>query len=435
MITAIATAKYLEKNDEIILIEKNNSLGKKLLLTGNGRCNIANSKPIKDQLSIFNNKAKNFLKHSFHTLNNEDLLAIFKEKKLKFREEENGRYFPITDDANSILEILKNYLDELNVEILLNNSVNLIQKDENDLFEIKTNKLTISSEKIIIATGGITYPKTGSSGDGYKIATTFNHSIITPKPGLIPLKIENNYLKQLSGLTLEDVEISYNGNISENENKSKKKMKNIKIRGNILITHFGLSGPAILNLSNYIIENMDNNNQTFENKNNFQNQIDFNDLFISIDLTPSLSQEELNKRIIEDSQKNGKTMIKNYMKYYLKNRFIDYFLNSSNLSGNKTLSNMKKKDKTRIINNLKDFNIKIKSLMPEEVAMITCGGVKISEINSKTMESKLVNGLYFAGELLEPCGPTGGYNLQIAFSTGYLAGKSVADSINIKNDK
>jgi len=457
MMAAIATGKYLNTESRIVLIEKTDCLGKKLLLTGGGRCNIANASPIKDQLKKF--KDKSFLKHSFFTLNNEQLLAIFKEKGLEFKEE-NGRYFPVTDEAKSVLNILKDYLKELKVDILLNHPVKSITKNKENLFEIKSSKSTIFSEKIILATGGISYPKTGSSGDGYKIAKEFNHSIATLKPGLIPLKVKNKELKELSGITLENVEVSFKQKNNSDKNKFKNKNLIFKNQGNVLITHFGLSGPVILDLSNFIIEDMIQNNLNYHvnyyndneiinlknkyqdneiinlnNKYNDNEKINFyfadeeNDLneIIFIDLIPDVREEELRQKIAKDSQKYGKTMIKNYMKFYLKNRFIEFFLKIANVDGETTLSNMTKKDKNKIVANLKNLRVEISGFMPKEQAMITCGGVNADEIDSKTMESKLAKNLYFAGELLEPYGPTGGYNLQLAFSTGYLAGKSCVE--------
>ena len=413
MMAGIAAGKHLNNNPNIVLIEKTDSLGKKLLLTGGRRCNIANASPIKNQLDRF--RDKNFLKHSFYSLTNEQLLAIFKEKGLEFKIE-NGRYFPVTDDSKSILNILKDYLKELKIDILLNSPVKSVSKNEKDLFKIKTSNSDIFSEKIIIATGGITYPQTGSSGDGYRIATDFGHSIATLKPGLIPLKVKSEEFRKLSGITLEDVEVSFKQKNYSKNNSLKNKNKIVKVQGNVLITHFGLSGPGILDLSNFIIEDI------------IQENHDFNDS-IFLDLVPKMSEEELRKKIANDSQKYGKTKIKNYMKFYLKNRFIDFFLNIANVDGNVTLSNMRKKDKNKLISTIKQLAIEIDGILAKEVAMITCGGVNIKEISPKTMESKLTNGLYIAGELLEPYGPTGGYNLQLAFSTGYLAGKSCTNSI------
>ncbi|MDR2830365.1 MAG: NAD(P)/FAD-dependent oxidoreductase [Methanobrevibacter sp.] len=399
MMAAISVGKILNSNlKEIVLIEKTN-LGEKLLLTGGGRANIANSKPIKEQLLKFNTN-ENFLKHSFYSFTNEDLLAIFKNKGLKFKEEANGKYFPINGNANLVIEVLKEYLDELNVDVKLNMCVEIITKEDSG-FHIKIRgKDNIISSKVILATGGKTYPKTGSTGHGYKIAKNFKHEISPIKPGIVPIAIKDKELQKLSGITLEDVEVSFRDN------------KN-KIKGNILISHFGLSGPAILDLSNFY-----NNNTN-----------------ISIDLIPNMTENELNKKIVSDLDSKGKMLIKNYLKLYQKNRFIDYFLKVIAVDGDKKLSNLSKKDRIKIINNLKEFIIDIDGVLSFDTAMITCGGVKADEVNSKTMESKLIPGLFFAGELLEPAGLTGGYNLQMAFSTGFLAGKSATKHFNNLNIK
>ncbi|GAA5819397.1 MAG: NAD(P)/FAD-dependent oxidoreductase [Methanobrevibacter sp. CfCl-M3] len=393
MSAAIAIGNIIDhwRMKEIVLIEKTN-LGEKLLLTGGGKANIANSKPIKEQLLKFN-EDRNFLKHSFYSFNNEDLLNIFKLKGLKFREEENGKYFPIIGGAQTILKILKEYLNETEVEIKLNNRVESITK-EDDYFIIKIkDKNDIVASKVILSTGGKSYPETGSTGDGYKIAKNFKHQISTIKPGLVPFKVNEEELQKLSGIKLEDVEVSFEN--CEN-----------KVRGNILISHFGLSGPAILDLSNYY-----NNNTA-----------------VLIDLIPSMNHYDLNMKIIDDSSSKGKISLKNYLKLHLKNRFISYFLKVIDIDENEKLGNLSKKDRLIIVNNLKQLKINFNGILSYKTAMITCGGVKTNKINPKTMESKLVPGLFFAGELIEPSGLTGGYNLQMAFSTGFLAGKSAAKS-------
>lgn len=442
MAAAIAASQNFNKRNqennanEVILIEKNDILGKKLLLTGNGRCNIANSKDIKEQLNLL--KHKNFLKHSFYSFSNKNLLAIFKKKGLEFKEE-GGRYFPVTDDANFILTILKEYLNDLNVSVQLNTTVESISKEYEETTEriaelekkfiLKTSQGSLISDKLIIATGGITYPQTGSNGEGYEIAKSLHHEISQIKPGLIQLKTNNSYLKDLSGISFENIKVSY---------------KKHHIFGNVLITHTGLSGPGILDISNYIMEDIDfNTNIDLDiGKNNDTNIKDtkvknisnlLNKIAISIDFIPNISNEELNKKIILDSQENGKTMIKNYLKYYLKNRFIAIFLNSIKVDGNKQLSNLNKKERNEIISKLKEYQIKVNNIPSAKIAMITIGGILTKDINPKTMESKIEKNLYFAGEIMEPYGPTGGYNLQISFSTGFLAGKSAAKSFKHNN--
>ncbi|KZX12231.1 BaiN/RdsA family NAD(P)/FAD-dependent oxidoreductase [Methanobrevibacter filiformis] len=432
---------------EVILIEKNEDLGKKLLLTGGGRCNITNNQPIKEQLNEISHK--NFLKHSFHTLTNDKLIAIFKKKGLDFKIE-NNKIYPKTDDSNSILKILKEYLKENKVDILLNNPVNYVEKEEEtETFKIGTKSGIITSEKVIIATGGITYPQTGSTGEGHKIAIDFNHKLSKIHPGLIPLKSNESWLSKLSGITLEDVKITFKAKKNKiHENN----LNQITIRGNVLISHFGLTGPGIIDLSNEILKIVDykinvidvvsncsideNKDKDHYNENNDQinkkenNKHVFSNAEISLDLIPNYSDNDLKNKLNEDFQKHGKKQIKNYMKLYLKNRMIEEFLRIANVNCDKTLNNMNKKDKNNLIANLKSFKIKITGVMPYKTGMITCGGIETKDINPKTMESKIVNNLFFTGEVLEHYGPSGGYNLQIAFSTGYLGGKSASENNN-----
>lgn len=410
---AIKAAKELEPHS-VCLIEKNDSLGKKLLLTGGGRCNITNNTPIHEQLNYYN-KNKNFLKHSLYTLPPEKLIAIFEEKGLEFHEEDKKRVFPDTEDSESILNILKKYIEELEIDVYYNITIDSesIEHELNEnmeaIFTIKSGELAISSEKLIIATGGMTYPGTGSTGDGYKIAEKMNHSLTSIKPGLVSFKVDDFLLTSLTGLQLENVEVSF-----------KDKNKKIAIVGDVLISHFGLTGPAIIDLSNKLLEKSDYN-ILGQNKELITDKI-------AIDFCKDKTEEEINRQITEDTPNQGTTKIKNYIKYFLANNFIDYFLMTVQVSSHKTMANLSKKDKNKIITNLKHFEIKIAGL-EEEIAKVTLGGVKSSEINSKTLESKFVEGLYFAGELLEVTGPTGGYNLEIAFSTGYLAGQEAANTL------
>lgn len=413
MTAAIKAAQELGPHS-VCLIEKNDSLGKKLLLTGGGRCNITNNTPVHEQLNYYN-KNKNFLKHSLYTLPPEKLIAIFQEKDLDFHEEDKKRVFPDTEDSESVLNILKEYIEELEIDVYYNIAIDSdsIEHELNENmeaeFSIKSEELAISSERLIIATGGISYPGTGSSGDGYKIAEKMSHNISPIKPGLVSFKVDDFLLTSLTGLQLENVEVSF-----------KDKNKKIAIVGDVLISHFGLTGPAIIDLSNKLLE-----------KSNYnllgQNQELATDK-IAIDFCKDKSEEDINNQITEDTPNQGTTKIKNYMKYFLANNFIDYFLMTVQVSSHKTMANLSKKDKNKIIANLKHFEIEIAGL-EDEIAKVTIGGVKSSEINSKSLESKFVQGLYFAGELLEVAGPTGGYNLEIAFSTGYLAGQEAANTL------
>ena len=424
MMAAIRAAQILGPKT-VCIMEKNDSLGKKLLMTGGGRCNIANSTPIHDQLNYYN-KNKNFLKHALYTLPQDKLLEIFEEKDLEFHIEDKKRIFPDSEDAQDILDVLEEYLEELEVDIHTNCPINAndIEHELNErmepVFLIENEKLSLNASKIIVSTGGITYPSTGSTGDGYRIASKMNHTITDIKPGLVSFNVDDFLLRSLSGLTLNDVELSF-----------KDKKKKISVRGDALISHFGLTGPAVIDLSNLLIEKSkftildDNLNQKDDD------EIESLELFtnkISIDFTPDMTEEEIKEQITKDTPDNGKMSLKNYMKKFLPANFIDYFLMKINISPSKTMANITKKDKNKIAENLKRHPIEIESL-EINLAKVTIGGVKSKEIDSKTLQSRFVDGLYFAGEVLEMAGPTGGYNLQIAFSTGYLAGQEAANSL------
>lgn len=424
MMAAIKAAQELGPKT-VCIIEKNDSLGKKLLMTGGGRCNITNNTPIHDQLNYYN-KNKNFLKHALYTLPQEKLLALFEEKDLEFHQEDNKRVFPDSEDAHDILDILEEYLEELEVDTHTNCPINAndIEHELNEnmepVFLIENDKLSLNASKIIVSTGGITYPNTGSTGDGYRIASKMNHTITDIKPGLVSFNVDDFLLGSMSGLALNDVEISF-----------KDKKKKVSIRGDILISHFGLTGPAVIDLSNKLIEK--SNFSVLDEGLNLKDDGELEELElytnkISIDFCPDLTEEEIKDKITKDTPNNGTLKIKNYMKNFLPSNFIDYFLMKLDISPNKTMANITKKDKNKIAENLKRHSIEIESL-EMDLAKVTIGGVKSKEIDSKTLQSRFVDGLYFAGEILEVAGPTGGYNLQIAFSTGYLAGQEAANSL------
>ena len=384
MMAAIAASK----TSKVILLEKNSSLGSKLLLTGGGRCNITNNKPIKKLLNSFDNK--NFLKHSFYTLTNEKLLSFFEENGLNFIEEDDNRIFPETERSLDILNILKDNLDDVIIRY------NCQVKSIVDNFIINDE---IKAGKVIIATGGITYPQTGCSQDNYSLTS---QPITDIKYGLVPL-ITKKDLSDIAGVTLYDVVISYH---------------KIKTAGNVLISHVGLTGPGIINLSNEISKDvsyniLDDGNIELDEK-------------IAIDLCPDFNSEELKDKFSADFQSKGKTMIKNYLKLFLTNRFIDFFLSEIGIDGETQLSRIDKKSKNRLIEKLKSFPFEITGFN-DRLAKVTIGGVDLKYVNPKTMESTLVPNLYFAGEILDLHGPTGGYNLKIAFSTGYLAGMSAGE--------
>ena len=380
----IMAAIAASRTSDVILLEKNPSLGRKLLLTGGGRCNITNNKPIKQLLTFFNNK--NFLKHSFYSFTNENLFSIF---DFDFVEEDDNRMFPESGRSKDVLDGLTDKLD--GVSISYNFEVKTISEDFviNDKFK---------ADRIIIATGGVTYPQTGCSPDNYSLT---NQPITDIRYGLSPL-VTRKDLSLIAGVGLNDVVISY---------------KKSRVRGDILFSHVGLTGPAVINLSNEISEGI-----TY---NLLESEPDI-DLEIAIDLCPDHSREDLMDRFTMDFQDKGKTMLKNYLKQFLTNSFIEYFLSEINLDGDIQLSRINKKSKNRLIENLKRFTFEIVDFN-SKLSKVTIGGIDLKYINPKTMESTLVPGLYFAGEVLDLHGPTGGYNLKIAFSTGYLAGLAAGE--------
>ena len=372
------------KTSNVILLEKNSSLGKKLLLTGGGRCNITNNKPPKKLLTFFDEK--NFLKTSFYTFTNEDLFDLF---DFGFIEEDNNRVFPESEKSIDVLKGLEKHLD--NVKVRLNYEVKKITGSFIINDEIK-------AKKVIIATGGVTYPQTGCSIDNYSLT---EEPLTKIKYGLSPL-ITKEDLSGIAGITLNNVECSY---------------KKSKVKGNVLISHVGLTGPGIIDLSSRISKDLD-----------YDILDDDYDLSceINIDLMPDFTREELKNKFNEDFQIKGKTQIKNYLKSLLTNNFIEYFLNRINIAPDTQLSRINKKSKNRLVENLKRFTLEIVDFN-RDLAKVTIGGIELENINPKTMESKITPNLYFAGEILDLDGPTGGYNLKIAFSTGYLAGLSAGE--------
>jgi predicted Rossmann fold flavoprotein len=405
-ISAFINSHNNQKSLKIAIIEKNSFLGKKLLLTGGKRCNITNMKPVKELLLKTSNKT--FLKHSFYSFPPEKLLEIFKSKGLDFKIEEDDKVYPKNGDSRSVLNILMEYLKEFNVDIFLNSPVENIKK-EGDYFITSSLNNIFYSKNLLISTGGITYPTTGSTGDGYVFASNFSHTLSKIHQGLLSLTSNDNFIKSLSGISFKNITISF-------KHKSTKYFK----KGDILFTHFGLSGPGILDLSNDILEAICLPNKSSD----FLNDI-FNNFYIKLDFLPQYNNEELKNIFKTEFNKNGKLKIKNYLKQFLPNRFIEDFLECIGVNSDKQLSNIKKDEVNSLVTNLKNFKVNINGFFNKEHGIITCGGVNSKEINPKTMESKIIKCLFFSGEVIDVYGSTGGYNLQIAFSTGYLAGLSL----------
>ena len=408
--------------NDVILIEKMNSLGKKLLITGKGRCNITSSLNINEFIQNIPGNGR-FLYSAFQNFTNEDIINLLKKHNVKVKEERGNRIFPVSDKSKDVLDAFYEELKNLNVKIYTNSTVNqIIVKDGSVTgveYTFNNNKYTINADKVILATGGKSYPTTGSTGDGYEMAKKLGHTITEIKPSLIPIVANENsaiekinlenyknskeLCKSLQGLSLKNVKIQF-----EDIEKNKVIYDDF---GEMLFTHFGISGPTILSSSAHIIR--------YKNINELLKQ---GKIILKIDLKPALSNEKLDLRILRDFEKEKNKLFRNSLDELLPQKLIDSVIHLSGINPNKKVNEISKKERMQLLKILKEFCITISGFRPVEEAIITAGGVNIKEINPKTMESKLINNLYFAGEIIDVDAYTGGFNLQIAYSTGVTAG-------------
>ena len=385
-----------------------NSLGRKLLITGKGRCNITSSLDMDEFIKNIPGNGK-FLYSAFKNYTNLDIINFLRNQGLQTKEERGNRVFPITDKSQDVLNCSMKKLKELNLKIIYNTEIKEILIDEINNTKkakgVKTNKgIVYNAEKVIIATGGKSYPLTGSTGDGYKMAENIGHHITKIKPSLVPLNIlEINICRNLQGLNLRNTKIK----ILDKEN-SKTIYEDF---GEMIFTHFGISGPIILSSSAHLVRYKDIKEKLKNNK-----------IEILIDLKPALSEEKLDHRILRDFSNLKNKQFKNSLNDLLPHKLIDVIINRSGINPEKRVNEINKNERKDLVKLLKNFNLTIKGFRPIEDAIITSGGIDIKEINPTTMESKLVNNLYFAGEIIDVDGYTGGFNLQIAYSTGYTAG-------------
>jgi len=399
MMAAITSA---ENGNKVTILEKMQNLGRKLLITGKGRCNITSSLPIEEFIQNTPGNGQ-FLYSCFKNYTNQDIIQFLKKQGLDVKEERGNRIFPTTDKSIDVLECFKRKLKQLNVDIKYNTRVIDISKEEEKL-QVKTENNTYEAEKIILATGGKSYPLTGSTGDGYKLAQNLGHTITKIKPSLVPLEsYEKKLCKNLQGLSLRNVKI---------ELKNTENNKTIyEDFGEMLFTHFGVSGPTILSGSAHLVR-YKNIEDLLKNK-----RVD-----LKIDFKPALSEEKLDERILRDFIELKNKQFKNSLDKLLPQKLIPIIIEKSKISPEKKVNEITKQERKNLVKILKSFELTISSFRPIEEAIITSGGINIKEINPKTMESKLVPGLYFAGEIIDVDSYTGGFNLQIAYSTGYTAG-------------
>lgn len=404
MLSAISAGT--NKND-VTILEKMNMLGRKLLITGKGRCNITSSIPIDEFIKNVPGNGK-FLYSCLNNFTNEDILNILKEEGLQTKVERGNRVFPITDKSQDVLQALLNRLKKLKIKIEVGANVKEILTEQDIVNGVKYiqggKEKVLKADKVILATGGKSYSATGSTGDGYELAKKVGHTVTEIKPSLVPISTKGKDLeicRRMQGLSLKNVAIKI------------KDAKNNKIIyedfGEMIFTHFGVSGPVILSGSAHLLRYK-------------KEDIRQGNIKLIIDLKPALDVQKLDDRILRDFSLEKNKIFKNSLDNLLPQKMISTVIELSGIDQNKKVNEITREERVRLVQLLKNFEITLHDFRPIEEAIITAGGISIKEINPKTMESKLIKGLYFAGEIIDVDAYTGGFNLQIAYSTGYTAG-------------
>ena len=397
----VAAGTAANKGAKVLLLEKMRSAGRKMLISGKGRCNITNDSYTSNHFKQHHPQSK-YLKNAFKSFFKEDILQILDSQNVEYKTERGDRVFPVSDKSKDVLDALLRWGIYKKVSLETHSDVKKIITKNSQVkgieYEQEGRRKQVFANSVIIATGGKSYPLTGSTGDGYKLAQELGHSISTPLPALVPIETKGNLAQSLMGLALKNV----NASLWVNGKKQSEEF------GEMLFTHFGLSGPIILTLSRSIVLAVENGDK----------------VEISIDLKPALDDKKLDNRLIRDLDANGKKYVENIFKLWMPSKLVKPMLNICNIDTSKLGNQIKADDRKQIRIKLKDFRSDISCYRPFKEAIITQGGINTDEVSSKTMESKLIKGLYFAGEVLNLDANTGGYNFQIAYSTGSLAANS-----------
>lgn len=397
----MAAVKAAGTDRHVILLEKMSSLGRKVLITGKGRCNITNACDVQQLIKNMPGNGR-FLHSAFREFNNTDMVEFIEHWGVKTKVERGGRVFPVSDKAKDVIDAFVDALAEKKVEVLTNQTVRKILVEDGQVTGVTTDQKHYPADAVILATGGASYPGTGSSGDGYKMAKELGHAITPLKPSLVPLEVAEDWIKELQGLSLKNVTATV---IADGK-------KQADDFGEMLFTHYGLSGPIILSLSKVVAEAFNAGKK---------------EVTLEINLKPALSEEVLDKRIQRDWEKFSRKQIKNSLNELLPAKMIPVVIDLAFLDPDKFVNQITKVERARLLQQLQHFAFTITRTRPVSEAIVTAGGVSTKEINPSTMESKLVKNLYFAGEVIDIDGYTGGYNLQAAFSTGYAAGKATSE--------
>lgn len=399
--SGLMAAGWAAKNGEdVTIFEKTSSCGKKILISGKGRCNITNAIDIGDFIEKVPGNG-NFLYSAFYSFTNEDVVKFFNDLGVATKVERGGRVFPLSDTSKDVLNALLRFIDKYNVKIEYNSKVEDIVVENSKVIGVKVDGRLIKSDRVILATGGKSYSKTGSTGDGYNFAKKLGHTIVAPRPSLVGIITKEEWVPELQGLSLKNVAVTF-------KHKNKKIYEDF---GEMLFTHFGISGPVILSGSRAV--------HSFMN-----NECEIDDVTVEIDLKPALDIEKLDDRIIRDFEKYINKQLKNALFDLLPEKLIPVVIKLSEIDEDKKVNVITKQERRKICEILKHLTVTLKKLRPIEEAIVTAGGININEINPSTMESKIIKNLYFSGEVIDVDAYTGGFNLQIAFSTGYLAGIS-----------
>ncbi len=396
----MAAIRAAQRKKRVLLIERNRAIGKKLLLTGNKRCNLTNSASLEVFIRKFGVPGR-FLRSAFYDFSNQDLMGFFKARGLALKEEVAGKMFPVTGKASSVVKVLIQSLEQNRVDVMYNTRVRHLTVKERGFSVDCGDRGDIETAKLILATGGKSYPETGSSGDGLALANKLGHGIAPLLPGLVPLKIKEAFVSDLKGVSLENVRLIISPG---------RKKKIVCGPGEMLFTHFGISGPLVLDLSAQIVNLLQ----------------DTKEIFLCIDLSPELSLEKSNRNMVKDFENHGSKKIKNILKEIMPQKLTGAVLNLAKVDFSLPANQVTRQQRLALCQIIKSFPLTVTGFLPLEQAMVTSGGVSLKEVRARTMESRLIHGLYFAGEILEGAAPSGGFNLQQAFSTGFLAGESAA---------
>jgi len=396
----MAAIRAVELGCNVTLIERNPILGKKLLLSGKGRCNLTNTSPLDLFLKRFSGKAE-FLRDAFKKFFNRELMNFFQVRGVRLVIERQSRVFPAAGRSLSICEALKKELSVKGARLIFKSRVkDIIFRDKRIKGVLLEGNKVIAADKVILATGGVSYAFTGSSGDGIALAKRLGHKIAALRPGLVPLLVRQKYVLRLEGLSLKNIRLNFSADgrqiISE--------------IGELIFTANGISGPLVLTLSGAIVDWLGEKKA----------------VYVEIDLKPALSFEQLNSRLLREFRLNSKKSIRSVLALLLPKRMIDLFLEIAKINPQANVSHLTQDQRKRLVSLLKGFRLDIAGALDIEEAMVTRGGISLKDINPRTMESRLIKGLYFAGEMIDLAADTGGFNLQAAFSSGYLAGESAA---------